>query len=291
MAPHFTYEPVLSKAELMQGDVLERTPDIDGLLSEIHPHFFKRKNNLFFIVLTQSCDLVQRSASGGCKAPYITIAPVRPLESVIERHLQQLAAPAVMAELPVLSSKAKSKASEFLVRVFNNNEPGYFYLDSEETALPCDCVAFLNLSIAIKANEHLQKCLAAKILQLTDVFQAKLGWLVGQMYSRVGTDDFPHEVATQKTKLALKDAALWVEDGKVSALEMAYASLQQAQPGVPMTVEQVKEAISRAKTKKQEVLERTAVVIDKALGDSHGELAQKLRKRLESDAALSQLLR
>lgn len=124
---HFTYEPNLCKTELMQGDVLERTPAIDDLLKVVHPHFHGRQKNLFFIVLTQSCDLVQRTAGGGCKAPYITLAPVRSMDSVIDRHLAQLPTPKVTAELPVLGAKAKTKASEFLGRLFNNNELGYFY--------------------------------------------------------------------------------------------------------------------------------------------------------------------
>ncbi len=48
----------------MQGDVLERTSAIDNLLKVVHPHFHGRMKNLFFMVLTQSCDLVQRKAGG-----------------------------------------------------------------------------------------------------------------------------------------------------------------------------------------------------------------------------------
>lgn len=275
----------------MQGDVLERTPAIDQLLKVVHPHFHGHQKNLFFIVLTQSCDLVQRKGGSGCKSPYITIAPVRSIDSVIERHLAQLPAPNVIAEVHVLSAKAKTKASEFLGRLFNNNEPGYFYLDGEETPLPCNCVAFLNLSIAVKATEHYEKCLDAKRLQLTDVFQAKLGWLVGQMYSRVGTDDVPQDILTKKVQSALKDAALWVDDNKVAVLEEAYAQLNADNLGAKMTSAQVTQAISRAKTRKQQVVEQAAAVISKALGDDQADLALRLRKRLESDAALAALLR
>lgn len=289
---HFTYDTNLCKTKLMQGDVLERTPSIDDLLKDVHPHFHGHQKNLFFIVLTQSCDLVQRMPGGECKAPYITIAPVRSIDSAIERHITQLPTPNLTAEVPVLSAKAKSKASEFLGRLFNNNESGYFYLDSEDTTiLPCHCVAFLNLSIPIKANEHYDKCLSAKKLQLTDVFQAKLGWLVGQMYSRVGTDDFPQEVLTRKVQSALKDAALWIDDSKIAELEEAYARLNADNPGAKMTSVQVNQAILRAKTRKQKVVEQASAVIAKALGDDKASVVQLLRKRLENDAALAALLR
>lgn len=288
---HFTYETNFCKTMLMQGDVIERTPAIDDLLKVYHPHYYGRQKNLFFLVLTQSCDLVPRKTGEACKAPYITIAPVRSIDSVIERHLAQLPAPKITAEVSVLSAKAKTKASEFLGRLFNNNESGYFYLDGEDTFLPCHCVAFLNLSIAIKADEHYGKCLDAKRLQLSEVFQAKLGWLVGQMYSRVGTDDLPQDVLTKKVQSALKDAALWVEDNKITVLEETYACLNADTPGVKMTSAQVTQAISRAKTHKQKVIEQATAVISKALGDDQVALTLRLRKRLESDAALTALLR
>jgi len=288
---HFTYEPIPSKTELMQGDVLRRTPEIDELLKDVHPHFYKNQENLFFIVLTQSCDLVLRKGGEACKAPYITIAPIRTLDTVIERHLAQQAGPIVESEMLVLSAKAKNKATEFLTRVFNNNEPGYFYLDAEDTELPCDCVAFLNLSIAIKAAKHYEKCLDAKVTQLNGTFQAKLGWLVGQMYSRVGTEDFPQEKIGKKLKVALKDVALWIEDQKVAALEKAFTEFQIEQPGAKMSKEAIAKALVGIPTRKQLVLEQTDKIIKETLGEENVALYAKLRRRLENDAALISFLK
>ena len=158
---HFTYHP-LDKSELMQGDVLERTPAINALLEQVHPHFYQHPKNLYFMVLTQSCDLVQRGGAGRCKAPYILLAPVRSLDLVVERHIAQASAANVKAALPVVSDKIKTKASEFLSRLMNNNEPGYFFLDGKDTALGCDCAAFLNLSIPIKSALHLSSCLVCE---------------------------------------------------------------------------------------------------------------------------------
>ena len=53
-----------------------------------------------------------------------------------------------------------------------------------------DYCAFLHLSIAVKAELHYDTLKAARVLQLTDSFQHKLGYLVGSMYSRVGTEDW-----------------------------------------------------------------------------------------------------
>jgi len=284
---HLTYDSNLSATELMQGDVLKRTPSLNSLLEKVHPHFFQHPKNLFFMVLTQSCDLVPRSPAGGCKAPYISIAPVRALDLVIERHVLQLQAANVKAELPVLGDKSKTKSAEFLRRLFNNNEPGFFYLDAADTPLPADCAAFLPLSIAIKSDLHLAACLEAKVLQLTPNFQAKLGWLVGQQYSRVGTADWPPEALTKKVHKALEDAAIWIDEGKIRDLEDILAGTD---PEIIMTRPEIASAVRKVPSKKQQVIERAALVIGEAL-PNNVEVAEKLRKRLESDAALTTLLK
>jgi hypothetical protein len=86
---HFTYASKPAFTNLMQGDVLKRTPAINDLLKEVHPYFFRNGKNLFFMVLTQSCDLVRRN-DGTCKAPYITIVSVRLIDDVLNRQIQTL---------------------------------------------------------------------------------------------------------------------------------------------------------------------------------------------------------
>src|SRR5450755_3914779 len=131
---HFTYErEKYCQNELMQGDVLKRTPALDALLKEVHPHFYQHPKNTFFIVLTQNCDLVPRPPLNACKTPYITIAQVRTLDQVIERYIAQQSGIEVKAERPVLSVKARNKAVDFLQLRLNKNDAGYFYLDSAHT--------------------------------------------------------------------------------------------------------------------------------------------------------------
>jgi len=290
---HFTYETAtFSSTELMQGDVLRRTPELNSLLGTVHPHFFHHPKNLFFLVLTQSCDLVPRRGAGMiCKAPYIAIAPVRTLDLVVERQVTQHHSTDVRSDLPVVGNKAKTKISEFLSRLLNNNEPGFFYLDAEGTELGVDCVAFLNLSIAIKADLHLKTCIAGKMLQLTDTFQAKLGWLVGQMYSRVGTQDMEADRATKKIADALKSVALWVDDAKINAIETKFGELSQADPEKTMSENEIVATIRAVPSMKDQVIARATDVLREALGASHEATAKKLISRLSSDAALTKLLR
>lgn len=56
---HFTYKNEADMLSLCQGDVLEKTDALMGILEEVHPYFLKDEYK-YFMVLTQSCDLVRR---------------------------------------------------------------------------------------------------------------------------------------------------------------------------------------------------------------------------------------
>ncbi|MDM8568840.1 hypothetical protein QUF50_04900 [Thiotrichales bacterium HSG1] len=70
------------------------------------------------------------------------------------------------------------------------NDKNHFFLKAyPDKSLSKDSCTFLHLSIAIRAYQHYDLCLSAKIIELENNFQSKLGWLVGNLYSRVGTED------------------------------------------------------------------------------------------------------
>lgn len=288
---HFTYDEEINQGELMQGDVLARTPEINEILKQAHPHFHDHPKNLFFMVLTQSCDLVVRAAGGRCKAPYISIVPVRSLDLVLERHISQASAAAVNTDLPVLSDKVKSKASEFLSRLINNNEPGYFFLEGQGTPLGADCAAYLNLSIALKADIHFEACRQAKLLQLRAEFQAKLGWLVCQLYSRVGTQDWEQAPLQKKITNLLREAAIWVPDATISYLENEFARKAELGAEVAMTAQEISKAVAKAPKRKDAVIEQATKIIATVLGEDRHAEVERLRKRLEADSSLTSLLR
>jgi hypothetical protein len=273
----------------MQGDVLKRTENLDELLKTVHPHFFNNNENTHFIVLTQSCDLVIRGSSG-CKSPYIVIAPVRSLDLVVDRFVTQAQSVKISAELPVLSMKTNSKIREFLTRLFNNNETNYFYLNSDGTDLNQDSVAFLNLSIAIKADKHMQKCLDAKILQLNDTFQAKLGWLVGQLYSRVGTQDWEPADVKRKIDEMLPEIAIWIEDGKLKAIESKFAEAQRLNESERWTAEFTEKMAREIPSQKQNVIRQATVVSTQVFQDAKKTVESQLRYRLDTDGELLRLM-
>lgn len=187
---HFTYDSECDSNNLCQGDLLRKTPELKSVLAEYHSYYDLDKYT-HFIVLTQSCDLVRRDKKTSCKSRYISVAAVRSLQDVIARETSTSYNPIELDGIMCCSESKKSAAESFLNRLLNNNHPDYFFLKScPEVGLVKDSCAFLHLSIALKSVEHYDKCLDARSIGLTENFRAKLGWLVGQLYSRIGTADY-----------------------------------------------------------------------------------------------------
>src|SRR5689334_11423033 len=85
---HWTYSAFDADEELYQGDIIARTPAVEAILSDYHRYFLDAKYT-FFIVTTQSCDLVVRG--GTCKADYIALAVVRELGRILPDLIERLA--------------------------------------------------------------------------------------------------------------------------------------------------------------------------------------------------------
>jgi hypothetical protein len=186
---HFTYADSADFNCLRQGDVLKKTDNLLKVIEEVHP-YFKSATFTHFLVLTQSCDLIKRD--GVCNSRYITIAAIRPLEDAIKRKVKEVSS----TELERISNtficeRTYAKLKDFLQSLLNNNINDYFYLHPEPSFNLIDqSVAFLRVSIALKSELHYDTCLSCKIMELNDNFKSKLGWLVGNLYSRVGTEDW-----------------------------------------------------------------------------------------------------
>ena len=194
---HFTYiEPDFDS--LHQGDILEKTSELKELINVIHPHYSKDEYT-HFQVLTQSCDLVKRG--GECGAKYLTIAAVRSLSTVVTREIEKTAKKQFVEvkDASICSEKHKPRLMQFLESLFNNNSKEHFFLRAEPRLdFYEDCCTFLHLSIALKP-EHYDALLRAKRLQLSNVFKSKLGWMVGNLYSRVGTPDYVPSAIEEKS--------------------------------------------------------------------------------------------
>jgi hypothetical protein len=152
------------------------------------------------------------------KSRYINLAAVRPVEYALHieasKHQQDW-----QRATRSISGRIKNKLLEFLGRLLNNNEPGYFYLHEDQgLGLAGNNCAFLALSVPLRVA-HYDRCLDAKLAELTEPFQAKLGWLVGDMFSRVGTaewdDEIPDKSLGAATGEILDKTLVTIDDNRI----------------------------------------------------------------------------
>lgn len=194
---HYTYQPYQDSDDLYQGDILETTGSIQSILEDVHPHFLNAKYT-GFLVLTQTCDLVRRG-SADCKSRYINLAVIRPLEDVLWNFLDKICERVKISDKVVEGfylSESKSKAHQLFERIINQNEQalGVFYLHPDGAVKIAEhSVALLQVSIALRAQEHYDTLIDARCGRLADPFRDKLGWLIGNLYSRVATEDMSIE--------------------------------------------------------------------------------------------------
>lgn len=213
---HFVYDEPDSR-QLCQGDVLQRTPDLVRLLNKYFPYYGAHQRYVHFMVLTQSCDLVRRDGKT-CPASYITVAAIRPIADILLAEADRIQVERLKGTR-VLGTKARDKLTMFLESLMDNNKAGFFYLHTDvNVGISEPCCAVLQLAVSLRA-EHYETCLAAKSAQLKEPFQAKLGWLLGSMYSRVATtewnDEKPAEKVAGEAARVLKSTFVTCDDEQV----------------------------------------------------------------------------
>lgn len=206
MPSHWTYEQDRPEGDLFQGDIIERAEPLLAVLGSYHKYFCDEKY-LCFIVVSQTCDLVVRG--GECKTKYINLAAIRSLEALMPTFLED----ACGTKIPgVYFENGRADIKELIARIINQNEQalGLFYLEPDgDLKLAVPSVALLRVSIALRSREHYGIIAAARVGRLQAPFRNKLGWLAGNLYSRVDTPDWPEKIgrnnADKKVDSIFKD--------------------------------------------------------------------------------------
>jgi hypothetical protein len=280
--------------DLYQGDLLRRSDALNAILESYHPRYFANRENEFFLVLTQSCDMVKGRSGDGCKAQYITICAVRPLQTAFENELKRHVSEPVPG-IRYASYRARARIDQFLARLINNNEDGYFFLRADPgRGIPKDYCAFLRLAVPIKSSEHYDTCVKARIRQLDPAFQAKLGWLLGDLFSRVGTEDWDDETLKGMVNKISKTAAIWIDDKQIADLGTEIATWKTANVGqnldAPVFKAMIKGLPSRKKkvmTRLRELIEQSDIVRAWEPPALRQERIKRLTDILENDSPLS----
>lgn len=207
---HWSYTEILDH-DLAQGDILLPTNDLRKALDTAHK-WFNDPKYLGFVVISQTCDLVRRRG-GPCKTPYIEIAVVRPFRAHILALLRQHCC---WIGDRIFPKSEWRPAAELVDRIINQNESslGIFYLHPEAAiGIGEGAIALLRVSISLRASEHYETLVAARKGRLHPEFANKMGWLCGNLYSRVGIRDWKESKEDKRTAESIKKDLLGGENG------------------------------------------------------------------------------
>lgn len=213
---HWTYDKFEPTDDLEQGDFLAPTEELRAILQVIHPYFCAPKY-IGFLVASQSCDLVRR---GKPPKRYINITAVRSLRQALPKLLSGIGEEATKG---VFLKGSKNKVCEFLKRVIDQNEQslGLFYMHSDELlGIGDPSAAYLRVAVTLRP-EHYEVLMRARKGRLKPAFQAKLGWLLGNLYAQPATPDWADIEKSRESRVIdqlLRDIQ-WVGEAQFNALK------------------------------------------------------------------------
>lgn len=294
---HWTYDTFTADADLQQGDIIESTDTIRVLCEPVHPYFCDQKF-LGFMVITQSCDLVRRKKKE-CSAHYINLAVIRSLEEVLPNLFDSVCKPLAPN---VYANESKSEAQKLLSRIFNQNEQalGVFYLHPDAQAgVAVPSLVLLRVSVSFRA-EHYQTLVNSRRGRLKPEFQSKLGWLTGNLFSRVGTTDW-HESPSREKELEKliavfignddkqqpEKSPLWINKYRVDAARKAGEITDQTKRDEILSIIE-KYPIANPK---QDIAKAVNNIIRKVIKDIDDETIKKIENRLLNDAQINATLK
>lgn len=284
--------------QLFQGDILERTEELQEAIREAHAYYANADDYSHFVVITQSCDLVRRGGRAP-KARYLTIAAARPLDLVVSRFLRRHEFNGHGLPVAICQREREIFAKQLLERLLHNTEEGYFFIrKGSAPSVVRDLCVFLPLSIALRSSVHYDACVRAKRAQMNDIFSAKVGWLVGNQYSRVATPDLeeefekPDEYKSNFYQEVLLDKAVWLSATQFRELQRRTNAWRKTNPGQEISQDVVASLLQDLPDDATMIARRVVEVLGhrKMLnldGKSPDEAAQVIR----NDPALVRMLR
>lgn len=293
MPNHWTYEAFDPKSDLLQGDIVEPTENLRSILREVHPHFLDPKYTAFLLV-TQSCDLAVRKDR--CNTRYLNIAVVRPIEAVLHDFLTHVCRPVVEG---VYLQETKAEAYRLLERLFNQNEQalGLFYFHPDvEAGIAVPSVSLLRVTVTLRV-EHYDLLRQGRRGRLCAEFRSKLGWLVGNLYSRIGTQDWsePPERSKDLERLVKQyldageppDGPEWVPETWVSAAKEHGVKFEQLGRDDAITI--LRE--NKPPPAKDQMIHRMLQVLKEVVPAIDDNALTRIKNRLGNDSLFAKAVR
>jgi hypothetical protein len=185
--PPYVYQEQFSNNSLFQGDILRVT----GIFREYFAKFYPEVTNIeneekYVMVLTQSCDLV-KGHKRKLKVSHINVCLIRTLKNFVNSLLAEVR-PLSIGDKNLLEREVNDRLKDKLSKLFNNSDQKVNFFLPKKLPFIEDMVALIPLSFSFRAD-HYDLLLENKVLMLAPEFRAKIGYIISELYGRVGTPD------------------------------------------------------------------------------------------------------
>jgi hypothetical protein len=193
-------------------------------IGKVHPWLTDARYN-GLIVVTQTCDLVRRGGDS-CKAKHVEVAPFRSLHALLADYASHITAKSVVPGVYLEHDKPPFEG--FVKRILNQNETGQglFYLPRDlGFGIGDHSVVALRVSFALRTADHYEGLFKNRRGGLREAFESKLGWMMGNLYSRPATPDWnPTNGSSKEEKELIETLLLGGEDQTIAWVPKAHAS-------------------------------------------------------------------
>ena len=282
------YKPIDLGQGLQQGDIIAKSAAVVGVLEKAFPDEALAKASAF-IILTQSCDLFRRGKKS-CRAKYVNLATISPLEDNLFMLLDDICDKVCLeAEKPISGLyllKDKNKAEQFIERVLNQTEErrGLFYLPPlAEAGIGVHSIVNLQVNAPVRI-EHYDFLISNAKGRLGIEYQHRLGWLVGNLFSRVALPEFDK---SEKDRI-IKEM-LTPEEGEAGPFWVSRDSIAEAQrKGIGINGKKNREVYDlleslKPNPPKERALERIRVIVREEADISSEDILKRISDRLNQD--------
>jgi len=188
--PSYVYMNDLGK-DLNQGDLIELSGNFLEKFQGFYPEVTTSNSDGYCMVISQSCDLVRRN--GDCKSKYINLCMVRPFNEMMTKVFTHNKTKDVKdGDYFLFGSSQYDEVKSNIWKLINNSESKNRFFLPKHSKLKNHLLVQLDVMFAVR-SEIYADILANRQLSLASEFRAKIGKIVGDLYSRVATSDlFDH---------------------------------------------------------------------------------------------------
>lgn len=186
--PAYVYREAVEGNSLLQGDVLKVQGQFNNYFKQFYPEVsFLDHEDQYVMVLTQSCDLV-KSHKRKPKVSHVNVCLIRTLRSLVRALISEEIKPLSIAGNNILEREANDQLKDKISKLLNNSDQKLNFFLPMQSPFTEDMVAMIPLSFSFRI-EHYDLLTQNKVLTLKPEFQAKVGYIISELYGRVGTPD------------------------------------------------------------------------------------------------------